>query len=56
MRGATLVIKSTDCAKPRGCPNPGAATVSVTLRAVDQTINVTGKVLKDPGYEGCRGE
>lgn len=55
-KGATLVIKSTDCAKPRGCPNPGAATVSVTLSAVEQTIAVATKVLKDPGYEGCSGE
>ena len=55
-KGATLVLKSSGCMKSRGCPNPGEATVTVTVSAVDQVIKTEGKVLKDSGYAGCRGE
>ncbi|MDP1827063.1 MAG: hypothetical protein Q8L48_27565 [Archangium sp.] len=55
-KGATLVLKSTDCLKPRGCPNPGEATISITVSAPDGGIETLGKTLVDPGYRGCRGE
>jgi hypothetical protein len=56
VKGAALVLKVTDCLKPRGCPNPAAVTLTVTVSAADQTIGAEEKILKDPGYRGCSGE
>lgn len=56
VKAGTLVMKSTDCQMPRGCPNPGDGTTSVTVSALGQELAVESKVLKDPGYGGCRGE
>ena len=56
VKGSTLVLKVTDCLKPRGCPNPAAVTLTVTVSATDQTIKNEEKILRDPGYRGCAGE
>lgn len=56
VKGATLLLKVTDCLKPRGCPNPAEVTLVITLSAADQSIKDEEKILKDPGYRGCAGE
>lgn len=55
-KGAAVVLKTTDCARPRGCPNPGAATTSVVFELKDKEITPAVTVLKDPGMKGCSGE
>jgi hypothetical protein len=56
VKGSALLLKVTDCLKPRGCPNPAAVTLVITLSAADQAIKDEEKILKDPGYRGCGGE
>jgi hypothetical protein len=56
VKAGTLVLKVTDCLKPRGCPNPAKVTLTVTVSAADQEIKSEEKILKDPGYRGCKGE
>lgn len=55
-KGGALVVKTSDCARPRGCPNPGLATTQVTFALKGTEIADTLVVLKDIGMRGCSGE
>jgi hypothetical protein len=55
-KAGAILVKTVDCMKSRGCPNPGPATVAMTFTAAADTIADEVKVLKDPGYKGCKGE
>lgn len=56
VKGGAIVLTTTDCLKPRGCPNPGLATTAVTFTLKDKEIVHDVKVLKDEGMKGCSGE
>lgn len=56
-KGPSLIVRTEDCAMPRGCPNPGAGTTELTVSAEgDAGLLVQDEVIASPGYGGCRGE
>lgn len=55
-KDGTLQVKTTDCYKSRGCPNPGLATTLATLVLKGSEVSSNVQVLKDVGMKGCSGE
>lgn len=51
-----MSVKTTDCYRPRGCPNPGLATTLATFTLKGSEISSDVQVLKDVGMKGCSGE